>query len=126
MARKPNPPPTAHKPAPGSQTSVSMQQWQGPLPPPAALAQFNQIIPNGAERIITMVEQEQAHRIAHEQTKLTASVGDFRRGHWLGAALGLVSVAGAVFTAYIGAHPTVSIALVSLPIMAAVRGFLKR
>lgn len=103
-----------------------MQQWQGPLPPPGALAQFDQIIPNGAQRIMAMVEQEQAHRIEHEKIELAASVSDFRRGHWLGAALGIASIAGAVLTAYIGAHPTVSIALVSLPIMAAIRGFLHK
>lgn len=70
-----------------------------------------------------MVEQEQAHRIEHDKQKLTASVGDFKRGHWMGYTLGVLCVAGSIYTAVIGAHPTVSIALVSLPIMAAIRGF---
>jgi uncharacterized membrane protein len=31
-----------------------MEQWSGPLPPPAVLEKFSQIIPNGAERIVAM------------------------------------------------------------------------
>ncbi len=73
-----------------------------------------------------MVEREQEHRIAHERTELDASVKDFRRGHWIGGLLGALSIAGAVFTAYIGAHPTVSIALVGLPIAAIVRSIMQR
>lgn len=63
------------------QTSVLAQQWSGPLPPPGALDQFNQIIPNGAERIMHMVEQEQAHRIAYESSALQATIKDTQRGH---------------------------------------------
>lgn len=123
--KKPNTPPPTHT-QPNKQIVSTTQQWQGPLPPPGALAQFNQIIPNGAERIMAMVEQEQAHRIQHEKMELHAEVADFRRGQRLGFVLGLACVAGSVYTAIIGAHPTVSIALVSLPIMAAIRGFLTK
>lgn len=73
-----------------------------------------------------MVEREQAHRQDHERQDQHASVGDFRRGQRLAFVLGIASVAGCVYTAYIDAHPTVSIALVSLPIMAAIRSFMKR
>jgi len=103
-----------------------MQQWQGPLPPPGALEQFDRVVPDGAARIFAMVEQEQAHRIQHETEQLRASVGDFKRGQWMGYTLGAACIAGSVYTAIIGSHPTVSIALVSLPIMAAIRGFLNK
>lgn len=124
MAKKPTPP--AARPAQSNHVSVTTQQWQGPLPPPAALAQFDQIVPGGAERIFKMVEQEQAHRIDHEKTELVASIRDFRAGQIMGFVLGMACLAGAVYTAVIGAHPTVSVALVSLPIMAAIKTFLKR
>lgn len=47
------PPKTPDK-APGTAngTSIVSAQWQGPLPPPGALEQFDRIIPNGAERIV--------------------------------------------------------------------------
>ena len=127
MARRPNPPvrrPTANRPV--QPPTISMQQWQGPLPPPAALEQFNRIIPDGADRIMTMVEREQEHRIQHEQTKLSASTRDFRWGQILRFILSMTCVGGSIYTASHGAHPAVSIALVSLPIMAAIRAFLTR
>jgi uncharacterized membrane protein len=124
MTRKPSPPQRQTSPKP--QAQLIHQQWQGPLPSPVALEQFNQIVPGGAERIFKMVEEEQAHRIKHEQTKLEASAGDFKRGSWMGWTLALTCVGGAIYTAYIGAHPTVSVALVSVPIMGVVLKFLKR
>jgi uncharacterized membrane protein len=95
---------------------LTSQQWSGPLPHPAALEQFNQIIPNGAERIIRLVEQEQAHRLQYEQDSLKASVRDTKRGQWMGWSISIAAVAGCIATVYIGAHPTVSVALVSVPI----------
>jgi len=104
---------------------VSTQQWVGPLPPPAALEQFNQIIPNGADRIMRMVEQEQAHRIAHEANGLSATIRDTRRGHWLGGAISIAAIFGSAYTAYIGAHPAVSMALVGIPITTIINAILK-
>ena len=39
-----------------------IENYSGPIPHPAILERFNLIIPNGAERIMTMVEEEQRHR----------------------------------------------------------------
>ena len=111
-------------PASPQQNHVVSQQWSGPLPPPAALADFDRIIPNGAERIVAMVEREQAHRIAEESASLGANIQDTKRGHWIGAAITAASISGAVFTAYIGAHPTVSVALVGLPLAAIAQSIL--
>ena len=47
--------------------SVSVA-WTSPIPPPSELANYNNVIPNGAERIIALVENEQAHRIAYEKS----------------------------------------------------------
>lgn len=101
------------------------QHWAGPLPPPAALAHFNEIIDNGAERIMKMVEQEQAHRIDHEKTVLIATINDTKRGHWIGGVICVLSIAGAVFTAYIGVHPAVSIALVGLPLATIIQSIIR-
>lgn len=121
----------ASKPPRESQRSESQRQlvaaqWSGPLPPPQALERFNAIIPNGAERIIGMVEREQAHRLELEAIGLHATVRDTKRGHWMGLTISLAAIAAAAGTAYFGAHPTVSIALVSLPIVLIVRAMLGR
>lgn len=115
-----NAPPTERQ-----QAQVMAQQWSGPLPPPAALDQFNQIIPNGAERIMAMVEREQAHRIAEESAILQATIKDTARGHWIGLGIATLSISGAMFTAYIGAHPGVSVALVGLPLVAIIQSVLR-
>lgn len=108
-----------------SQSQVIAQQWSGPLPPPAALEHFNQIIPNGAERIMAMVEREQAHRLVEENAILNATIRDTARGHWIGLVIAALSIGGTVFTAYIGAHPGVSVALVGLPLVAIIQSVLK-
>ncbi|MBW9248630.1 MAG: DUF2335 domain-containing protein [Acidithiobacillus ferriphilus] len=99
--------------------------WTGPLPPPQALQQFDNIIPGGAERILAMAEQQQSARIAYEQTVLNASVKEASRGQWLGSLISLSSVLGAIALAIIGitskAHAVfygVSVALLGVPLMA--------
>lgn len=111
----------------------------GPLPTPEELFHYQQLIPGSADRIIAMAEREQAHRMNIEdmqsrsdikhRDELVASqrqnaAGVFRSdmaGQVLGAAVALVATGGAIYTAMIGAHPTVSIALVSLPVAAIIK-----
>lgn len=50
--------------------------FHSPVPPPEELAKFNQVIPNGAERLLGMVEKEQVHRHAMD----FADVADAKRG----------------------------------------------
>ena len=40
-------------------SAIIASQWQGPLPPPSVLKDFDLIIENGAERIMHMAELEQ-------------------------------------------------------------------
>ena len=39
-----------------------VEHHSGPLPSPETLRQYNDIVPDGAERIMAMAEKEQAHR----------------------------------------------------------------
>ena len=105
--------------------TIASQHWSGPLPHPADLDQFDRLIPNGAERIFVMVEQEQAHRIKHGNTVLNATIADTRRGHWLGGTISVIAIAGSVLAVYIGAHPTVSVALVGLPLATVIRSMIQ-
>jgi len=75
---------------------------------------------------MAMVEIEQAHRIAQEKSAVEAMVKDTRRGHWMGWTISIGAIIASVGTAMIGAHPSVSIALVSLPVVAIVQAFLSR
>lgn len=101
------------------------EEWAGPLPPPAALERFNQIIPNGADRVVTMAEKEQAHRIEYEKISLDATVHESRRGQIFGAIISVVAIGGAIFTAYIGAHWAVSVSLAGVPVLGIVRAIVR-
>lgn len=75
---------------------------------------------------MAMVEQEQAHRMRHEERRLEATIKESKVRGWQGFALSIACVAGAVGSAALGAHPAVSIALVSLPMVAAIKALLGR
>ena len=40
---------------------TQVQQWSGPLPDPNSLARYNEVLPNAAERIMSMAEKEMEH-----------------------------------------------------------------
>lgn len=106
-------------------TQVELQQWTGPLPPPAALERFNDIIPGGADRILAMAEKEQGHRIEYESTGLRATTEEAKRGQYLGSVLSAVALLGAVFVVYLGGPWEVSVALVGIPVLGIIRAIVK-
>ena len=104
--------------------SVSVA-WTSPIPPPSELANYNNVIPNGAERIIALVENEQAHRIAYEKSGLSATINESKRGQYLGAIISVAAVAGAIYTSVIGVYWAVPVALVSVPVASMVHAMTK-
>jgi uncharacterized membrane protein len=49
---------------------MELNQYSGPLPPPSALERYSEIIPNGAERIMVMAEEQSKHRRELEKMSL--------------------------------------------------------
>ncbi|SMC53312.1 DUF2335 domain-containing protein [Pedobacter nyackensis] len=61
--------------------AISMKKTHsGPIPDPATLASYNEIIPNGAERIMAMAEKQSDHRIAMESKVITSQQNQSGRG----------------------------------------------
>ena len=56
----------------------------GPIPCPDDLAQYNNIIPNGAERIMMMAEKQQEHRISIEGKIVNSQQNQSRLGQVFG------------------------------------------
>lgn len=52
------------------QVMLQQQHFSGPLPPAKELARYNDIIPNGADRIMSMAEKEQQGRHDFEREAL--------------------------------------------------------
>jgi uncharacterized membrane protein len=61
---------------------ISQSSWQGPIPPPDALREFNEIIPDGANRILSMAERQSAHRIELEKLNLRGDIARSNLGMW--------------------------------------------
>lgn len=81
--------PPSEDPSPDRQDPpIAAAAFQGPIPPPSILRGYDEIIPNGAERIMTMAEDEQEHR--HDLEK--RQVGLFEKGQWFAFILGLVTI----------------------------------
>ena len=80
--------------APSTQSPVSTQttiSWEGPLPPPSLLSQYNDVFPGGADRIVTLLQKQVAHRIDVEKSVVNAD--NLRAKMGIGAAL-LIAIAG--------------------------------
>ena len=85
--------------------------FHGPLPPPALLEQYNRVIPNGAERVIRLAEDEAVHRRKQEIKIVDAGISDDRShvierrlGQIFGLTIGLFTVACGTYAAVQG-HP---------------------
>ena len=76
--------------------------YSGPLPPPVHLAHYEQVQAGLADRIISMAEKEQAHRIDTEQRALRASISSHRWGQFLGTFLAVLGFAVAAVFGYWG------------------------
>lgn len=104
---------------------AQMEQWQGPLPPPAVLEKFNQIVPGSADRILKMAENEQRARINYDRDGLSATTAEARRGQYLGATISGVAIVGAVITGVMGAPAAIPVAFLSVPVLGIVRALIK-
>lgn len=90
-----------------SHTSIT---WQGPIPPPEILRQYDGINPGTAERIIRLVEGQAEHRQKLESQVIAADVRHAHLGLWLGCVVSVVALGAAVACAALGA--TVSAAII--------------
>jgi uncharacterized membrane protein len=75
---------------------VTAQSSSGPLPHPAILAQYNEIVPGAAERIIAMAEVQTQHRQQLEKAVIESDIRNSRLGLHYGLIIGLVAVLGGV------------------------------
>jgi len=69
-----------------------------PLPDAATLSAYARLIPNGADRIMSLVEREAAHR----QRQNDDQARHFARGHWMAYSLTLVLSGAGLYLGAIG------------------------
>lgn len=96
----------------------------GPLPSAEQFQGYEQACLGSANRILVMAEKEQAHRHSWEDSQLAFEHGYAKTGLWMGLAVALVLVGGAVVTALTG-HSDVAIALVAASAIGMVAKFVE-
>ena len=79
--------------------SVTLQQrtHSGPLPDTQTLEDYNKIIPNGAERIMTVFEKQSYHRMELEKTVIRGQMFQSNMGQIFALVIGLSSIGCATY-----------------------------
>jgi uncharacterized membrane protein len=102
--------------------TVMQQSYSGPLPPPAALAQYDEALPGSAERILAMAEGQYSHRQAIELSVVNSNIASQRLGVVLGFAVAMTAVIGGIYLVATGKSAT-GLAAIITPLIALVGVF---
>jgi uncharacterized membrane protein len=86
---------------------VHQELMMGPLPPPETLARYNEIIPDGADRLLKLVEHQQEHRIRIESIVVSSQQRQSQTGQVLAF---IIAVVGLLVCAYMAAHGAEAVA----------------
>jgi uncharacterized membrane protein len=103
----------------------------GPLPPPEILREYEKIIPNAGERLLSVVEREQEHRHSYEKYIVESAVkdaGDGRRAHLRGdiiaVAVFLICSAMGMTLLFLDMNQYIAGALLGAPLIGSLASFL--
>jgi len=107
------------EPEPESDTLLtrSVQSFSGPLPPPAVLMGYEEIVPGAAERIIAMAEGEQKHRHKIETLVSRKTMALRGKGQIFAFLISLSVISAATFFGSIG-EGKIALAMVSIDLVA--------
>ena len=76
--------------------------YQGPIPHPKLLAEFNQVVPGSAKKIIEMAESQTQHRINIESKIINSDIDKEKMGMIFSFILGLVIILSGVIIIWLG------------------------
>jgi uncharacterized membrane protein len=103
------------------ETRISMRS--APLPDPSELSAYNQVIPNGADRILKMAEDQSAHRIDIEKTVVKSQQVQAFCGQLFALIIGITGLSLATYAAVQG-HPGFGGAIGGATLVSLVSSFL--
>ena len=90
-------------------TAATASSFEGPIPPPQILQQYNNIVPNAAERILRMAEKQSDHRMDLERRVVYSNVRKSYAGMGLATLIALYGLYIAKEIAISGNPPTAGI-----------------
>ena len=91
----------------------------GPLPDAETLDYYNRIIPNGADRIMALLEREAAHRHEQEKTIINTQRAITLRSRWVGAGLTAILTSAGTYLGATG-HNTLAGVIFATTIVAVI------
>ncbi len=94
-----------------TKVEASSLSFQGPLPPPQILNNYDQIVPGSAERIISLWESQVRHRQELEKKAIESDIKQSHYGATLGFIIAIFAIGAGTFLAYIG-RPTEGLAAI--------------
>lgn len=104
---------------------AQQQKWSGPLPAPADLEHFNDIVPGSADRILRMAEAEGEHARKMQSRSVTWTIITTILGQFFGFGIACGGLYGSYLLALAG-HPWVAATMAGGSLATIVLGFLKR
>ncbi len=78
---------------------IESGSFSGPLPPPSMLREYDLALPGTTERLLRMLEKEQAHRIEWETKALASEIRQEQYGQWFGLVVVVLCIVGAIYLA---------------------------
>ena len=85
-----NSPPSQNNPGnPPARVTTTYTEISGPIPPPQILQHYNNIVPNAAERIISMAEKQSDHRMSLERKVIDSNIMKSYLGMIVGVSIAL-------------------------------------
>lgn len=102
---------------------LQVARFSGPIPPPEILARYNEIISNGADRILVMAEQQQAHRHYLEKRVVECDIKRSDRGLIFGFIITLIFGGGGIYLVATGNNVN-GLAIIFAPLVSLVGLFI--
>ncbi|HET6878684.1 MAG TPA: DUF2335 domain-containing protein [Pirellulales bacterium] len=93
-------------------SQVTTTSYTGPVPPPALLREYDEVVPGAAERILSMAEKQTTHRIELESIVVKGGATRSWVGLWLGFVIALV-VCGVGLWVALAASPTAGATIIT-------------
>lgn len=101
-----------------------VQVWQGQFPPPEAIERYEAVRPGTFDRLVTMAETQQQAVIESAAEARRYQRADNQRGQYLGFAVTVLAIVGAIICAYFG-QAWIAAALVGVPVLSVARSLVE-
>jgi uncharacterized membrane protein len=81
---------------------VQSVSYNGPIPSPSTLAEFDSVLPGLAQTLVEMAVKEQDHRLSCERLIVETQTSAIKLGQKLGFTFGMVSIVAGIIAALTG------------------------